>query len=88
MKTRTDRRDALTLGRSSLGRNGFFAGREAYFEITAAATCGMEITFIDGVSPAEIPRKAMPPLKGKAADRGLKPGTIGAWRTHANILQE
>ena len=48
----------------------------------------MDITFVDGVKADEVPEKALPPLKGHALKDGLKPGTIGAWRTHANILRE
>lgn len=48
----------------------------------------MDITFMDGVRRQDIPDKALPPLKGLGAAGALNGGTIGAWRTHANILRE
>ena len=52
----------------------------------AAAGTNISLTFVDGVRREQIPDKALPPLKelGPALDAG----TVGAWRTHSNILRE
>lgn len=49
----------------------------------AATSTGMQVEFIDGERGENIVEKALPPNK-----HGLNNGTIGAWRSHANILQK
>ena len=84
MKSRSDRRDAL-----ALGKRNHTTLLETYSQSSlAAAGTGIDLTFMDGVRRDEIPDKALPPLKGFAKNGWLNGGTIGAWRTHANILRE
>lgn len=52
--------------------------------LLASRLTGFHIEFIDGVDPAEIPRKALP--HKYPAQHVLPPGGIGCWRAHMNVL--
>lgn len=52
----------------------------------AAAHTGFEINFVDGIRGDDVPEKALPPHD--YPNGGLNGGTLGAWRTHSNILRE
>lgn len=53
----------------------------------AAAATGMRIEFIDGMHGEDVIDKALPP-NNQEHRAGLNEGTIGAWRSHANLLQK
>lgn len=48
----------------------------------AAAYTGLDIEYVDGVS--SVDHKSLPP---GAAERGLNPGSLFAWRAHIDVLR-